>query len=74
MKKGQRHLYNVIKDELKEHENIFITTRTRLNDLHNDKWYIMDEYTYDEVFNNLSGYEIVIKYWHEDGLCIVLNK
>lgn len=74
MKRGQRYLYNVVKKELKENETIFITTKTKLNDLNDKKWYIMEEYTYDEIFNNLSGYEIVCKYWHEEGLCIVLNK
>ena len=74
MKKGQKYLYNVIKENLQKDEKIFITTKTKLNDLHDNKWYIMDEYSYDEIFNNISGYEVVIKYWHEDGLCIVLNK
>lgn len=74
MKKGRRYLYNIIKDDLRENENIFITTKTKLNDLNDKDWWHMEEYTYDEIFNNLSGYEIVLKYWHEDGLCIVLNK
>lgn len=74
MKRGQQYLYNVIKKELKENENIFITTKTKLNDLKDTEWWCMEEYTFDEIFNNLSGKEIVYKYWHEDGLCIILNK
>lgn len=74
MKRGQQCLYNVIKKELKENESIFITTKTKLNDLKDTEWWRMEEYTFDEIFNNLSGKEIVYKYWHEDGLCIILNK
>jgi len=74
MKKGQKYLYNVIKKELKENENIFVTTQAKLNDISNKNWQHMEEYTYDQIFNNLSGNEIVKKYWHEEGLCIILNK
>ena len=71
MKKGQMHLYNAIKKELKEGELIYIIrNETRLS----QNWdMIMEQFTYDEIFNNYSANEIVMKLWHEDGLCIILK-
>lgn len=68
MKKGQQYLWNCINKNLKENELIYILTESELKNTH-----IMHEYTYDSIFNNYSGKEIVAKYWHEDGLCIILK-
>lgn len=64
-------LYEVIKKELKEKENIWVNLKSQEK---TDKWWKFEEYTFDEIFNIYSGEEKVIKYWHEDGLCIVLDK
>lgn len=68
MEKGQQYLRNCINKNLKENELIYILTESELKNTH-----IMHEYTYDSIFNNYSGKEIVVKYWHEDGLCIILK-
>ena len=68
-----KELYTIVKNELCENENIFITTKKRLNDLNNSEWWKFDEYTFDEIFNVYSGKEKVVKYWHEEGLCIILK-
>ena len=69
-----KYLKTIIKDELRNGENIFITTKTRFNDPNNGEWWKMYEYTFDELFNLYTGKERVFKYWHEDGLCIILDK
>ena len=71
-----KELYTVIKNELKENENIFISTKTKMYDSTNldNEWWKMEEFTFDQLFNNYSGKEKVYKYWHEDGLCIILKK
>ena len=69
-----KELWTIVKNELKENENIFITTKSQLNDLNNAKWWKLEEFTFDELFNNYSGKEKVQRFWHEDGLCIILNK
>lgn len=69
-----KELRTIVKNELREDEKIFITTDTKLNDLNNKEWYVMDEYSFDELFNNISGKERVKRFWHEDGLCIILNR
>lgn len=68
MENGQQYLWNCINKNLKENELIYILTESELKNTH-----IMHEYTYDSIFNNYSGKEIVVKYWHEDGLCIILK-
>lgn len=68
MKKGQQYLWNCINKNLKENELVYILTENELKDT-----YIMHEYTYDSLFNNYNGKEIVTKFWHEDGLCIILK-
>lgn len=69
-----KELYIIIKQELQENENIWITTKTKLDDLKDNEWYKFEEYTIDQVFNTYSGNEKVLRYWHEDGLCIILQK
>lgn len=68
-----KQLWTIVKNELRENECIFITTQTKLNSKDCD-WNIMEQYTFDELFNNLSGKEKVKRFWHEDGLCIILNR
>ena len=64
-----KQLYTIIKNELREDEKIYIL---RKNEIDNAMG-IMHEFTYDELFNNYSGKERVKRFWHEDGLCIILN-
>lgn len=64
-----KNLYTVIKNELKEIENIFILRESEIN----KGIRIMNEYTFDEIFNIFSKKEKVKTYWHEDGLCIILK-
>ena len=64
-----RELYTIVKSELKENEKIYILRKSELNSCNG----IMHEFTFDQVFNNFSGKEKVVRFWHEDGLCIILN-
>ena len=64
-----KQLYTIIKNELKEEEKIYILRKSELDTSNG----IMHEFTYDQLFNNYSGTERVKKFWHEDGLCIILN-
>ena len=64
-----KELYTIVKAELKENEKIYIL---RKNEIDNAKG-IMHEFTFDQVFNNFSGKEKVVRFWHENGLCIILN-
>lgn len=70
-----KELYTIVKNELRKDENIFISTYTKIyvNTSLDDEWWKMEEYTFDQLFNNYSGKEKVYKYWHEDGLCIILK-
>ena len=62
-------LWTIIKNNLKEGENIYIL---RKDELSKSKG-IMKEFTFDQIFNTYSGSERVIEYWHEDGLCIIIK-
>ena len=62
-------LWTIIKNNLKEGENIYIL---RKDELSKSKG-IMKEFTFDQIFNVYSGNERVIEYWHEDGLCIIIK-
>lgn len=68
-----KELQAIIKNELQKGETIWVTTQERLDDLHNPEWWKLDEYTFDQIYNVYSGKEKVKKYWHEEGLCIVLK-
>ena len=68
-----KELYTIVKKELREDENIWITTKSKLNSKVEDNWKF-DEFTSDQLFNVYSGKEKVNRYWHEDGLCIILNR
>ena len=69
-----KELYTIVKKELKENENIWVTTKSKINDLNDSEWWKFEEYTLDQLFNVFSGKEKVYKVWHEDGLCIILNR
>lgn len=68
MKKGQMYLWNCINKNLKENELIYIIREEELK-----YTYDMHEHTFDSIFNTYNGKEIVIKYWREDGLCILIK-
>jgi len=67
-----KELYTIIKNNLKDNEHIFIIRESKLNSNDND-WWRFDEFIFDQVFNNYSGKEKVVRYWHEDGLCIIIK-
>ena len=62
-------LYTIVRDNLQENENIFILRKSELNKANG----IMHEFTYDQIFNNYSGKERVVRFWHEEGLCVIIN-
>lgn len=68
-----KKLYNVIKQELREGENIWINHQSDFEDMNNENWWKFEEYTFDEIFNVYSSEEKVLRYWHEEGLCIILK-
>lgn len=68
MKKGQMYLWNCINKNLKENELIYILRENELKTT-----YVMHEHTYDSLFNTYCEKEIVTKYWHENGLCIIIK-
>lgn len=68
-----KELWTVVKNELKEQENIFIIREKKLNDLNDSEWWKFEEFTFDQLFNSYSGKEKVKRFWHEDGLCIILK-
>lgn len=65
-----KHLYTIVKQELQENENIWIHKKSKDS---TDEWWKFEEFTFDQLFNTYSGHEKVLRYWHEDGLCIILN-
>ena len=67
-----KELYTIVKKELQKEENIFITTQNKL-DGNDNEWWKFEEFTFDQLFNNYSGKEKVKRFWHEDGLCIILK-
>lgn len=69
-----KELKTIAKNELQEGENIWINKKSKLDDLNDNEWWKFEEYTLDQIFNVYSGKEKVIRYWHEDGLCIILDK
>lgn len=68
-----KYLYTIVKDELNEGENIWITRQSKLDDPNDREWWKFEEFTLDQIFNNYSGKERVKRFWHEDGLCIILK-
>lgn len=69
-----KDLKAIINNELSVNENIFITTISKLDDMNNKEWYKFEEYTNNQIFNIYDKKEKVAKYWHEDGLCVILNR
>lgn len=70
MRGRKKELWTIVKQELQEGENIWIN---KISQETTDEWWKFEEFTFDQLFNNYSGKEKVLKYWHEDGLCIVLD-
>lgn len=68
MKKGQMYLWNCINKNLQNNELIYIIREQEMN-----KTSIMHQHNFDSIFNVYNSKEIVIKWWHEDGLCIVIK-
>lgn len=68
-----KQLNTIVKKELQEGENIWINNQNKLNDLNDSEWWKFEEFTFDQIFNVYSGKEKVVRYWHEDGLCIILK-
>ena len=64
-----KELKTIIKNELQDNEHIFILRQNELSDANG----IMHEFTSDEVFNNYNEKEKVKRFWHEEGLCIILK-
>lgn len=65
-----KFLKTIIKNELQDNEHIWIQPPHR--DLE-EEWWKFDEYTLDNIFSVYSGKEQVKRFWHEDGLCIILK-
>lgn len=68
-----KQLYTIIKNELQDGENIWINKQSKIDDLNDNEWWKFEEFTFDQIFNNYSGKEKAVRYWHEDGLCIILK-
>lgn len=66
-------LKTVIKEELKDGEHIWVQPEERYTDVHNPLWWKFDEFTLENIFDTFDGTEWVKRYWHEEGLCIVLK-
>lgn len=62
-------LKTIIQNELRKNEKIYILRENELADALG----IMHELTIKDVFNNYNEREKVVKFWHEDGLCIILK-
>ena len=65
----KKTLWTIVKENLQENEDILVIRESEID----VRKGIMKKYTFDQIFNCLSGKERVTRYWHEDGLCIVLN-
>lgn len=67
-------LITILKSQLRDNENIFINRESKLNSLNDNEWWKFEEYeTIEEVLNNHNRKEKVKRYWHENGLCIILK-
>jgi hypothetical protein len=64
-----KELYTIVRKELREDENIFILRESEVPNAMG----IMKEFTFDQIFNVYSGKEKVVRYWHEEGLCIIIK-
>ena len=65
-----KELWTIVKKELQDGENIWINLKSQET---TDEWWKFEEYTFDQLFNVYSGKEKVVRFWHEEGLCIILN-
>lgn len=68
-----KELWTIVKKELKDNEKVWITRQAKLDDKNDNEWWKFEEFAFDELFNNYSGKEKVKRFWHEDGLCIILK-
>ena len=66
-------LKTIVKTELRDNETICLFHKSKVNDLSNKEWWKYEEYTLDNIYNTYAGNEKVNRYWHEDGLCIILD-
>ena len=75
-----KHLYTVVKNEWKDYDNnkIFILKQNELDNAMG----IMHELTISEemfgirdiiIGNGYKWEDKVVRYWHEDGLCIIIK-
>ena len=62
-------LWTVVNNELKGKENIYILRQDEIPTAQG----IMKEFTFDQIFNVYSGKEKVVRFWHEEGLCIIIR-
>ena len=70
-----KQLWTILKSELKMNENIWITTQDKFNS-NDSEWWKFEEFKHDEFEKLFSKYNTkhkVVRYWHEDGLCIILK-
>ena len=67
-------LSTIIKSQLRSDEKIFITKQSKLNSTDNEWWKFEEFATRENLFDNYDKKEKVKRYWHEEGLCIILNK
>lgn len=64
-----KQLSTIIKEEIRENEHIFVLRQCEINNARG----VMHEFTLDNIYNNYTKKEKVIRYWHEEGLCIILK-
>lgn len=69
MKKPGRYLYTVIKYERRVNEDIFILRSSEVDDASG----VMHRYNINELFKYYSLCDRVERFWHENGLCIILK-
>ena len=65
-----KELKTIIKENLQEGENIWIN---KISQESTNEWWKFEEFTKDQIYNTYNGKEKVKRFWHEDGLCIILN-
>lgn len=66
-------LKTIVNTELRDDEDIYITTAEAINDSSNEEWWRMYRYAKEDLYNMYTGKEWVKRFWHEDGLCIILK-
>lgn len=64
-----KELKTIINNELRDDELIYILKENEIN----DSMGVMNECNLDNVFIKYDSKNKVIKFWHEEGLCIILK-